>query len=76
MATVWYDFYAGCPFYQKTDGKEHVYCEGICGAKSNIMEYDKKEKLMIQLKTVCCRNFWSCKFYQLKMQIYEDDDNG
>lgn len=76
MATVWYDHYAACPFYQRTDGKVHVYCEGICGAKSNIMDYERKDWLLIQLKTVCCRNYESCMFYQLKKWIYEHDDNG
>lgn len=74
MATVWYDHYAGCPFYQRTDANKQVYCEGICGAKSTIMKYDTKEEMMVQLKTVCCDNYESCVFYQFKEEMY--DKNG
>ena len=76
MATVWYDHYAKCPYYKRSDCKKQVTCDGLCDGCSLILRYDRQEDLLIQVKTFCCDKYKTCEVYQMLKQIYEDDDNG
>ena len=76
MATVWYDHYAGCPYYKRSDGKRDVICEGPCDDCDLILRKKNHDAFLIQVKTFCCDKYKNCEVYQMLKQIYEDDDNG
>ena len=76
MATVWYDHYAKCPYYRHSDCKKQVICDGLFDGCSLSLRYDKREDLLIQVKTFCCDKYKNCEVHQMLKQIYEDDDNG
>ena len=76
MATVWYDHYAQCPYYQRSDSKKTVTCQGVDDASKLCWRFEQTEDLMIQLKTFCCGRYKNCEVYQMLKGVYEDNDNG
>lgn len=74
MATNWYDFYAQCPYYNGTDSKKHITCQGVADSSSLRWIFRQKSDLEIQIKTYCCDKFPYCDVYQMLKQIYEEDN--
>lgn len=76
MATNWLDFYAKCPFYKKTDGKQKVVCEWIPDTSDLIWRFGDGEKLRRHVKSVCSGSYKGCPVYRILCEIYEKGENN
>ena len=60
-----------CPFYQFSDGRRRVTCEGILEGSYLALIYKSRQDFKKQMEVFCCQHYDKCEVYRMLMEKYE-----
>ena len=72
MTTSWDDYYAKCPFFQRS-GNQKIICSGVFDGTKISWEFDRKDDKKTQMRVFCCGKYKNCEVYRMLESIYEEE---